>query len=114
MQVPWGDGTTKTMCAKTTAPSEVHKAAILALKGITAASGVSGPAGSKAGLISLVTETNKRFDDMVGDLFPRTSRVILAPQHVGLCRLEVKERGILSLNERDIGTIQIFYDINKA
>ena len=82
--------------------------------GIAAASGMSVPAGSKAGLISLVTETNKCFDEMVGDLFPRTNRAILAPYHVGVGRIEVKDSGILSLSERDIGTIQVFYDINNA
>ncbi len=63
------------MCARAVESSAVHKAAILALKGITAASGVSVPAGSKAGLVGLVTETNKCFDNMIGDKFPRiTSR----------------------------------------
>ncbi len=49
MAIPWGDGGMKTMCAEAVEPSAAHKAAILALKGITAAAGISMPPGSKAG-----------------------------------------------------------------
>ena len=67
MQIQLGDGTTRTMCARAVEPTQPQKAAILALRGITAAGGLSVPFGAKAGLIAFVIETNMCFDDMVGE-----------------------------------------------
>jgi hypothetical protein len=50
----------------------------------------------------------------MGDLFPRINNPILAPNHVGLGRLLVKDCGILALHEHDVGTIKVFYDIDRA
>ncbi len=73
MQIPWGDGATRTMCARAVEPTNAQDACILALKGITAAAGLSVPAGAKAGLIALVTDANKCSEHMVGDKFPRAT-----------------------------------------
>ena len=114
MQIPWGDGATRTMCARAVEPTHAQKAAILALKGITAASGLSVPVGAKAGLIALVIETNKCFDDMVGEKFPRKRATVKRPMHVNLGVLQVKGGGVLSITQADIGTGRTFYDITKA
>ena len=104
MQIPWGDGKTRTMCARAVEPTQAQKACILALKGITAAAGLSVPPGAKAGLIALVIETNKCFDKMVGDTLPRKTLTVKRPMHVSLGELEVKGNGILSLSHKDLGT----------
>ena len=77
------------MCARAVEPTNEQKAMILALKGITAAAGLSIPAGSKVGLMQLVIETNKSFDEMVEDSFPRATRVVERPMHVTLGQMEV-------------------------
>ena len=114
MQMPWGDGKIKTMCAGAVEPTPEQKAIIQTLKGITAESGIATSAGVKTGLISLVIQTNKAFDDMVGDTFPRKTVTIKAPMHVSLGRMKVKGNGILSLAESAIGTQQTFYDMLEA
>ena len=114
MSIPWHDGGYRTMCARAVEPTNEQKAMILALKGITAAACLSIPAGSKVGLMQLVIETNKCFDEMVGDKFPRTTLTCKRPMHVSLGEMEVKDGGVLSLEEKDVGTRMIFYDINKA
>ena len=114
MQMPWGDGQVKTMCAGAVEPTTEQKAIIQTLRGITAESGYATSAGVKTGLISLVTQTNKAFDDMVGDTFPRRTVTLKHPMHVSLGRMKVKGNGILSLAETAIGTKQSFYDMREA
>ena len=114
MAIPWSDGGYRTMCARAVEPTNEQKAMILALKGITAAASLTMPAGSKVGLMQLVIETNKSFDEMVGDKFPRATRTVQRPMHVTLGEMEVRGGGLLSLEAKDIGTKKIFYDIIKA
>ena len=48
MQIPWGtEGDARTMCARAVEPTASQNAAILALKCVTAVSGISVPAGAK-------------------------------------------------------------------
>ena len=102
------------MCARAVEPTTEQKAIIQTLKGITAESGIATSAGVKTGLISLVIQTNKAFDDMVGDTFPRKTVTIKAPMHVSPGRMKVRGNGILSLAETAIGTQQSFYDMREA
>ena len=102
------------MCARAPEPTDQHKACNLALKHITAVKALSVSPGAASGLIALVVETNKAFEDMVDDKFPTETMRVKPPMHVGLGELHVKEGGMLSLNKEAIGTLKVFYDMTKA
>ncbi len=99
------------MCARAVEPTVIQKATILALKCITAMSGISVPQGATAGLIIMVIEASKYFNDMVCDRVPRQRLTVKRPIHVSLRELDIMGGGVLTLTEHDVGTEKTFFDI---
>ena len=84
------------------------------IKLISAAGGLTMQPGVEKTLIDMIVEASEGFSLMVGKGFPRVEKKVLQPVHACMGIMEITGGGIICLTQADVGTTQVFYDVDRA